>query len=130
MSLKIQHIMLLVLFPVLTLNQGCVGLLAGAGAGAGGVAYIRGDLETTERTSIHRVWDATQQAVKELEFAVQETDKDATAAVLKAETADGKRIRIDLTAVEENKTRLYIRVGVFGNQKRSRLILQTIEKYL
>ena len=45
---------------------GCGAIIAGAAAGAGAVAYMRGELETTEAAPIGDVFVATKAVVDEL----------------------------------------------------------------
>lgn len=113
---------------------GCVALVAGAAGAAAGVgtyAYVSGRLEAHLEHPLDRVWEATQTAVEEnLEFSVQRADKDAITARMRAKQADGTEIRIDLERQGENLTRIRIRVGVFGDEAKSRLILEKIGEHL
>lgn len=110
---------------------GCVGLLVGGGAGAGTVAYIKGELKSTEEASIDRTWEAAQEAVKDLEFVITSKEKENTSfAKLIARDARDKKIEIELKKVSEHLTKVTIRVGVFGDESLSRLILERLKKSL
>ncbi|MBU6391432.1 MAG: DUF3568 family protein [Planctomycetota bacterium] len=116
---------------LLFLSCGCAGLLVGGGAGAGTVAYIKGELKSTEEASIDRTWEAAQEAVKDLEFVITSKEKENTSsAKLIARDARDKKIEIELKKVSEHLTKVTIRVGVFGDESLSRLILERLKKSL
>lgn len=109
--------------------SGCAAVI-GVGAGAGTVAYIRGELKATKDVGIDRIWGASRQAMRDLEFPINNTKKDASSAVLESETADERSITIRLKRVSERTTQIGIRVGWFGDEELSRLILDKIEQNL
>lgn len=104
---------------------GCIAVAAGAGAGV--VAYVRGDLETTVAKDYNAVVDATREAIKELEFAKISDNKDAFAAILVARTAVDKKVEISLTNKGKGLAGIKIRVGVFGDEQLSLAILEKIK---
>jgi hypothetical protein len=106
------------------LIQGCVA--AAVGAGAGTMAYIRGDLETVQAKQLDAVYKAAQKAAEQLELNITEKTKDAMTARIVARDAQDKKITIKLAATAENTTKLSIRVGWFGSETKSRLIYQKI----
>ena len=120
---------LLFLFSVLVL-QGCVALVVGAGAGAATVAYIGGELQTTQQAAFNRTWEASQGAMKDLEFKVNSSHKDATGGIIEAEKADGTKIKLKLKPEGTDTTSVKIRVGVFGDEDVSKLINRQISKRL
>ena len=107
---------------------GC--LVAAVGAGAGTIAYMRGDLEAVESKDLNSVYEATKKAVGQLELKVEKDSKDAMSAVIVAHDAAGKDITIKLSAAAEASTKLSIRVGTFGSETKSRLIYDQIRKNL
>ena len=128
----------LLLLPVLGLsllvNSGCppviVGAAAGVGVGAGTVAYVSGELKSTEDVSLDKAWGASQAAMGDLGFAITERRKDVFNAELNARGVEVKKIRIALKKISDASTEVRIRVGVFGDEAKSRQILQTIKKRL
>ncbi|MEE9370993.1 MAG: DUF3568 family protein [Sedimentisphaerales bacterium] len=108
--------------------QGCV--IAAVGAGAGTVAYVRGDLQTVESKSLDDVYEATEKAIKELGLNVTKKTKDAMSATIVARDAQDKKITIKLSASTEETTKLSIRIGVFGSETKSRRIYEEIKKNL
>jgi hypothetical protein len=108
--------------------QGC--LVAAVGAGAGTVAYMRGDLEAVEAKDIDAVYAATQKAVEQLELDVSSDTKDALSAEIVARDAQDKKITIRLKSTTEDTTQISVRVGTFGSETKSRLIHDQIKKNL
>jgi hypothetical protein len=108
--------------------QGC--LVAAVGAGAGTVAYMRGDLEAVEAKDIDAVYAATKKAVEQLELDVSSDTKDALSAEIVARDAQDKKITIRLKSTTEDTTQISVRVGTFGSETKSRLIHDQIKKNL
>lgn len=109
-------------------QSGCV--VAAVGAGAGAVAYIRGELEATLDSSLNATVKATDRAISQLEFAKVSEKKDALSANLIARTAQDKKVEIDLIKVGDKVTKVKIRVGVFGDEAVSMAILDKIKQGL
>lgn len=125
---KGQFFLILALVSTAVAIQGCV--VAAVGAGMGTVAYVMGDLEVVEAKDIGTVYEATEKALEQLELNVTKKAKDATAAVIVARDAMDKKIKIRLSAKPDKITKLSIRVGMFGNEAKSRLIYDQIKKNL
>ena len=117
---------------VLALTSGCVVVAVGAVAGAGAAtyAYVNGEVQSTLSATLDNTWVATQAAVKDLQFKLGKTSKDALNAHLECTTADGKSITIKLKRVSDTLTEVDIRVGKFGDQKVSDMILDKIKAHL
>ena len=126
---KGQVFLLLLLSCVAVLAQGCVVAAVGAGA-AGTVAYVRGDLETVETAGLDALYKASLEALDELELAVVQKAKDAMTAEIISRDAEDKKIRIKLKSTAEGMTELSIRIGMFGDETKSRLIYGAIKKEL
>ncbi len=121
----------LLLVTALLSNCGCVAaLLIGGGAGAGTVAYLKGELTATVEAPIDRACQAAQKATKDLAFIITSKEHDALSAKLVAYGANDTKMEINLEKVSENLTRVKIRVGVFGDESLSRLTLERIQKNL
>lgn len=112
----------------LVFTTGCVVVAAGAGAGA--VAYVRGDLDSTVNADYEKVVVAARKAVEELEFAKVSDNKDALKAVLVSRTAQDKKVEITLQHAGKKVTNVKIRVGVFGDEQLSIAILDKIKSHL
>ncbi|WKZ17779.1 MAG: DUF3568 family protein [Candidatus Jettenia sp. CY-1] len=99
-------------------------------AAAGTAAYTLGELRSMEQISLDRTWQAAQKAVEDLEYTVTSREKDALTANLIARGAGDKKIEINLRKVSEEMTEVRIRVGTFGDESLSRLVLKKIKKNL
>ena len=126
---KGQVFLVLLLSGAAVLAQGCVVAAVGAGA-AGTVAYVRGDLETVETAGLDALYKASLEAFDELELAVTQKAKDAMTAEIISRDAEDKKIRIKLKSTAEGMTELSIRIGMFGDETKSRLIYEAIKKEL
>src|SRR3972149_3516137 len=130
--MMIQKIFLYVLLlgiPLLV-GSGCAALLIGGGAGAGTVAYLKGELKSTEEASIDKTWQAAQETMNDLEFVITSKEKDTFSAKLIAYRANDKKVEMYLQKASENTTEVKIRVGVFGDESLSRIILESLTKHL
>ena len=112
--------------PALTLTSGCIVVAAGAGAGA--VAYVRGDLNATLEASLDLTVRASNRAVEKLQFAKVSETKDAMIANIVVRNAEDKKIEIHLERASDNLTKVRIRVGVFGDESLSMAVLEKIKE--
>ena len=121
-----------------------VGLVVAGLAGMGGCAsrrssgrpelgvyhYGGGDLTTTEAVSLDKAFAATYTAIRDLEFDITIQDKDALNARVFAEMADQKVVRVRLFNKGDMVTDFQVRVGWFGDEAMSRVIMDRIKKSL
>ena len=110
--------------------SGCIPLLIGAAAGAGGVAYVKGSLIENIDESVEDIHRASLDALTEMNVFVISDELNRHSAVIKAEYEDGKKINIKVDAITEFVSKVSIRIGTVGHQEDSRLILNAIEKKL
>lgn len=126
--LKRKLALIVVYLMMAVLLQGC--LVVAVGAGAGTVAYLRGDLESVEAKDIDAVYAAAKKAAEQLEFHLISDAKDALSAVIVLRDAQNKKITIKLRSTTESSTKISIRVGTFGSETKSILIYDQIKKNL
>lgn len=117
---------------VLVATSGCVVLAVGAAgaAGAGTVAYLRGELDTTLAGDVAALSGATTRALDELRIAKINEDRTAVDAAIRGRTGQDRKVDIRLNRATDNLTRVRIRVGVFGDEELSRLLLEKIKAKL
>lgn len=127
-TLFLRYTAVLALAAAAVFQSGCVAAAVGAGAGA--VAYIRGDLEATLDSSLNATNKAAGHAISQLEFAKVSENKDALTANITARTAQDKKVEIIMTKVSDTVTKVKIRVGVFGDEAISMAILDKIKAAL
>jgi hypothetical protein len=109
---------------------GCLAVAAGAAAGAGTYAYVTGELSTVQEVPLDRAWSAAKSTVNDLQFTIKEEAKDALQARLISQQADQTEVKILLDAQGDKVTKIRVRIGVFGDEATSRLILDKIKAKL
>jgi hypothetical protein len=119
----------LVLAAALALHSGCLAVVAGA-AGAGTVAFVRGELAASLDQNFDRSVRATNRAIEDLKFAKISETQDALVATIIARTAKDKRIEITVSSLSAAQTKVQIRVGVFGDEALAQRILEKIQANL
>ena len=103
---------------------------AAAGVGAGSYFYVKGELERDYHAPVARVWQATLQAVKELNLAIESKQHDAFGGEIKGEMSDGTNFKIELEKKGENLTNVGVRIGAFGSKTKSEAIHNKIHSNL
>ena len=117
---------------LMAMATGCVLVAVGAiaVAGAGGWQYVKGEIKATEQAPLDRVWTATLDTMKDLEYPVTYKAKDALAGEVKVVNSSGTKIDINLKKITNNSTEIRIRVGTFGDEPLSRTIIGRIEDHI
>ena len=124
---KLRLFALLLPVPLLVESGGCV---AAKTAANDTVAWIRGALEVVLDNPVDQVGSAATKAVNDLKFNTVVSKVDVVSGKITAETAQGTDIGILLNKVSDRATKVSIRVGAFGDEALSRLILDEIKKNL
>lgn len=125
-------VLTLALGGLLSSTAGCAVFWLGAGAAGGvaGAAYVRGKLQTEVEASVPRAKQAAIGSLQELGLPIGEQKGDQLSAQVKSKTADDKTIWIDIESVSESRSKISIRVGLMGDESRSRRILDGIQQRL
>lgn len=137
MKTKLTHplLRLTALTAVMTLlafSPGCFLVAVGAAgaAGAGAVAYVRGELDATLAGNVDTVEHATNRALEQLQFAKINEGKSTVDALITARTGADRKITIRLDRSGDTLTRLRIRVDTFGDEALSRTLYDKIRANL
>ena len=110
---------------------GCTLLvLGGAGAGAAGYAYVKGENEKSYPVPLSQTLPAVREAVQQTGLPVISEAADDLGAKLESRTAQGDKVTITLEPKGPAVTNVRIRVGVFGDEDAARLILGRIDQLL
>ena len=109
---------------------GCFGLLLVGGAGTSAIAFATGELRSTEKAALTELDAACASAVDVLGYDEVETERDANRIRWRARTASGEPVTIRLVAKGPESTEVRIRIGVFGDEAKSRLVLEEIHQAL
>lgn len=122
----------LVLSAALVVTSGCFLAAVGAAgaAGAGTVAYIRGELDATVDGPYDSVITAADSALERLQFAKVSETRDAFTAEIVARTADDKKVEVKVAREAARLTKVTIRIGVFGDEEKSRAVLDRMRDEL
>src|SRR3989304_3142619 len=104
--------------------QGCPLIRLGGGAvgGGTGVAYAKGELEQVHAAPYGRVWDATLRALRTLNIAVSDTQKDQINAKGVGARADGTAVVVSVRPVTKDSTSVRVRIGNSGDRPASERI--------
>lgn len=122
-------VLLALLLSSLGFISGCAVVLAG-GAGAGTVAYIKGELQGTLDASLSRSLQATNRSLQSLRYVKVSQEADSTQADITARTAEDAKLSIKLSRLTDHATKISIRVGLFGDRTVSQNLLDEIRRKL
>jgi hypothetical protein len=100
--------------------------------GIGASEYIGGEMKQAYAAPMEKTWNAVLEAGDELkmkttEKSIDNLDKNR---VVKGRTYEGKDFEIALEALGKDVTMVKVRIGVFGDEKSSKTIHDTIAKNL
>ena len=108
--------------------SGCGALLLVGGAGTSAIAFATGELRTTEDRPLAEVDRACESATERLGYDDVRAERSADRIRWQATTAGGEPVVIRLLAEGPSKTDLRIRIGTFGDEAASRLVLEEIHQ--
>ncbi|HBO97089.1 MAG TPA: hypothetical protein DE315_03185 [Candidatus Omnitrophica bacterium] len=123
-------ILAVLLSATLATTQGCVPLLIGAAAGAGGVVWAKGGLEQNFDKSVDQLHRASLGGLRDIKCAVSSGQIRKHLAKIKFKFDDGQEGTINIKAMTERSSRLKIRVGILGDETKSQIVLNAILKHL
>lgn len=112
------------------LATGCGALFLFGEAETGEIVFVRGELRTTEATSRAKLDLACGKAFEMMGYDAVETTSETDQSRWAARTASGDSVDIRLASKAPKRTELRIRVGVIGDEARSRLVLEQIHQSL
>ena len=119
-----------VLLSILLTAQGCVPLLIGAAAGAGGVAWVKGSLEQNFDKNVDQLHRASLAGLRDVKCVVRNDQIRKHTAKIDFEFDDGQKGSSNIKALTERSAKLKIRIGVLGDETKSHIILNAILKHL
>jgi uncharacterized protein YceK len=119
-----------VLWMMVGAMSGCVAVVVGAAAGAGGVIWANGALRQDFNFPLYKVHEAALEALKKLDLPIDKESKDGLSGVIESAFSDGQKIKITLKHLTKDSCQIAIRIGAIGNEVRSREILGAISREL
>lgn len=131
MNNKFAHLFLtLICIISLFTTAGCIPLMLGAAAGAGGVVYVKGNLEKNFDYPVADVHQASLDALKDLGLIITNDDITRHNATIDAQFDDGKKLKITITALTEKACNIKVRAGIVGDEIRAQSVMTAIENQL
>jgi hypothetical protein len=128
--MKKTHVALAILLGSITICvSGCLLVAVGAGA-AGTVAYVKGDLTATLDAGMDRSYGTVLRALDQLKITATQKQQDTLTSEIIARNSVDEKVTIKLTRTDEKLTNISIRIGIFGDQAQSRIILERIKQNL
>lgn len=112
------------------LSSGCAALFVGAGAGAAGVAYAKGELHEELVADPRDIAAAAEKAFEALDLRTISAASSAVDALVVGRAAADRRITLRVRVGPQGQSRLSIRVGSFGDETISRRIHEEIRRHL
>ena len=118
-------------FLLLTLLclQSCL-IAAGVAVGGAGVAYIKGEYKENISASMEQADEAVRKTMIELQYIPINHTKGNVLCTHIVRSANDKKVTITLKTVVPNATSVKIRIGMFGDEAQSRLIMDKIRHNL
>ena len=122
-----RHVYLaLLLVAAILLGQGCKTTVIGP-EGQTVATYRLGTLSAEEPEDINAVYQATLDALTELELSIIQKIKDELTAKVIARDSQDTRVTVDLHAITKSSTKMSIRAGSYTRASR---VYQTIHRGL
>ncbi|MCL4741626.1 MAG: DUF3568 family protein [Phycisphaerales bacterium] len=90
-------------------------------------AYANGESTHDVNAPLDDVWAASLAAFDELELPVAASSRDEDSGRIKSRTPGGDEITLRLQQRKVDQTRAKVRIGLFGDEKRSQQIIRSIE---
>jgi hypothetical protein len=118
--------------PLLALmfsQTGCLLAAAAAGTGAG-VAYVKGKTVEVVDADPVQIADAAEATMRELGIAVISREASKVDAKIKGRTARDTSVDVTAKAETEKTSKVYVRVGVFGDDPLQARLLDGIKSHL
>ena len=109
---------------------GCGALLLVGGAGTGAIAFATGELRATEEASLSALDGACERVFASNGYREIEVERKEEQIRWRATTPGGEPVDVRLTAEAPDQTEVRIRIGVFGNESHSRLLLEQLGQAL
>lgn len=124
-----RHIYLMFLLAAFVVfGQGCKTTVVGP-EGQTSAVYSMGTLSAEEPSGIDSVYQATINALTELELSISQKLKDELTAKVIARDAEDKKVTVELASVAKDSTKMKIRAGSFSRASRIyQMIHESLQK--
>ncbi|MCC7406454.1 MAG: DUF3568 family protein [Phycisphaeraceae bacterium] len=129
MRRRTRHVVVMGLVVLAMAIPGCLVVVAG-GAAAGGVAYVKGDLEAVVPGTPQQVARATDGAASDLGLATVSSEWSSVDMKYVLRTVGDKKISVKAKRESDRTSKLSIRVGIFGDKDLSQMVYDRIRARL
>jgi len=109
---------------------GCFLVVLGAATATAGVLYVEGALEAEVAASPPQTVEAGKAALEAKGFELVSANATDIDGLVVTRTATGMRVRIEVERVGSGVSRVWIRVGTFGDEPLSRELLEALKAQL
>ena len=111
-------------------SGGCGAMVSPGAAGTSSIAFVTGELRSTEEVSLGELDGACNAAIERLAYEELGINREADRVRFRARTAGGEPVDLRLFARGPQRTELTIRIGLLGDETTSRLVLEEIRQSL
>ncbi len=112
------------------LMSGCTVVGAGVVTAIGGTHYLSGEIKSSYATSIYQLYEATLYSFKMDGLKTSLVKNTKTDADIEAKFEDGTKVKVHIYYNKEGYATLGVRVGTIGDERRSRELVRSIERYI
>ena len=103
---------------------------AGAASAVGGTYYITGEIRGSYPVSIYHLYEVTLYTFQEEKIKLLSLSNSKKDADIVGELNDGEEVKVHIYYNDKGEATAGIRIGVIGDEKRSRLLLKKMEQYI
>jgi len=119
-----------VLSILLLFSSGCTVIGVGAASAVGGTYYLSGEIKASYPVSIYHLYEVSLYTFQEEKMEIVSVENTRKDADIEAKFYDGTQVRVHIYYNKEGYASLGVRVGMIGDEKRSRELLKKMEKYI
>ncbi len=109
-------------------GSGC--LVAAAGAGVAGTAYVMGSVDADLNGTPPAIVHASESALEDLDMHIDTSKSTGLDGTVVATSALDTRVRIEVNRKDDKQSSISIRVGTFGDRDVAQQILMRIKSKL
>lgn len=125
-----MRIKLFILSIFLLLSSGCTVVYVGGAAVVGGTYYISGEIRSSYPVSIYHLYEVSLYTFQKEGIETTSVKNTRISADIEGVLLDGEKIKIHIFYNEKDEAAIGIRIGGFGDEKRSRDMLKRMEEYI
>jgi len=115
---------------LVVLLAGCTTVHPREPVGSGTYSYVSGRLSWVYPVPLIEAWQATLQALQELNLRVLNKTLDGLGGEIDAQRVDQTAVDVDLKPTSDRTTEVSVRIGTFGDYEQSKNIHETIRTRL